>query len=79
MYNDSQHNNKGDTKMIQVPKSDIDDYDLAGKDYELTVKNSTTTHNFVCVLNYHFISPLVVVFCLLAPQNPKLMGLVEWF
>jgi hypothetical protein len=36
---------KGDTTMIQVPKTDIDDYDLFGKDYELTVKNSTTTHN----------------------------------
>jgi hypothetical protein len=31
--------------MIQVPKTDIDDYDINGKDYELTVKNSTTTHN----------------------------------
>jgi hypothetical protein len=39
------NNNKGDTTMIQVPKTDIDDYDLLGKEYELTVKNSITTHN----------------------------------
>ena len=31
--------------MIQVPNTDIDDYDLLGKEYELTVKNSTTTNN----------------------------------
>ena len=31
--------------MIQVPKTDIDDYDLLGKDYELALKVSTTTHN----------------------------------
>ena len=31
--------------MIQVPNTDIDDYDLLGKEYELTVKNSTTTSN----------------------------------
>ena len=31
--------------MIQVPMADIDDYDLVGKDYELTVKNSITTNN----------------------------------
>jgi hypothetical protein len=36
---------KGDTTMIQVPITDIDDYDLNGKDYELTVKISTTTQN----------------------------------
>jgi hypothetical protein len=34
------HNNKGDTTMIQVPNTDIDDYDLLGKEYEITVKNS---------------------------------------
>jgi hypothetical protein len=39
------NNNKGDTTMIQVPNTDIDDYDLAGEDYELTVKISTTTQN----------------------------------
>jgi hypothetical protein len=31
--------------MIQVPNTDIDDYDLNGKEYELVVKNSTTTNN----------------------------------
>ena len=31
--------------MIQVPNTDIDDYDLLGKEYEITVKNSTTTNN----------------------------------
>jgi hypothetical protein len=31
--------------MIQVPNTDIDDYDLNGKDYELVVKISTTTQN----------------------------------
>jgi hypothetical protein len=36
---------KGETTMIQVPMTDIDDYDLVGKDYELTVKNSITTNN----------------------------------
>ena len=36
---------KGDTTMIQVPITDIDDYNLLGKEYELVVKNSTTTNN----------------------------------
>jgi hypothetical protein len=31
--------------MIQVPMTDIDDYDLLGKEYELVVKISTTTQN----------------------------------
>jgi hypothetical protein len=39
------NSSKGDTTMIQVPMTDIDDYDLLGKEYELTVKNSTTTIN----------------------------------
>ena len=31
--------------MIQIPKTDIDDYDLLGKEYELTVKISTKRKN----------------------------------
>ena len=36
---------KGEIKMIQVPNTDIDDYDLLGKDYELALKVSTATQN----------------------------------
>lgn len=32
--------------MIQVPNTDIDDYDLLGKEYELTVKNSITNNEW---------------------------------
>jgi hypothetical protein len=32
--------------------------------------------SLVLMLSFIFISPLVVVFCLLAPQNPELTGLV---
>ena len=35
--------------MIQVPKTDIDDYDLLGKEYEITVKNSITNNEWFAI------------------------------